>query len=90
MNFTKLSIIFLLLTGLIIPSYSQNVHKDTLLNKTYDELENNSKMRKYTIKAIAEKIGFKNIESFSKAFYKFTNVKPSYFIKELKKLEARS
>ncbi|WP_075342673.1 helix-turn-helix domain-containing protein [Tenacibaculum agarivorans] len=60
------------------------------INYVVNELKNNSKMRKYTVKAIAEEVGFKNTESFSKAFYKFTNVKPSYFIKELKKLEARS
>ncbi|WP_299119102.1 helix-turn-helix domain-containing protein [uncultured Tenacibaculum sp.] len=40
---------------------------------------------KYTIKAIANEVGFSNSESFSKAFYKLKGVKPSYFINQLKK-----
>ncbi|MGG8496901.1 helix-turn-helix domain-containing protein [Tenacibaculum sp. TC6] len=43
--------------------------------------------RKYTIKAIANEVGFKNAESFSKAFYKYTELRPSYFIKELDKVD---
>ncbi|MCK8523090.1 AraC family transcriptional regulator [Aquimarina sp. D1M17] len=42
-------------------------------------------LRKYTIKAIAEEIGFNNAEAFSKAFYKKTGLYPSYYIKELDK-----
>ena len=50
-----------------------------------EKLKNDVLWRKYTIKAIAQEVGFKNAESFSKAFYKFTGIKPSYFIKELEK-----
>lgn len=39
----------------------------------------------YSIKGIAKEVGFKSSESFSKAFYANTGIKPSYFIKELKK-----
>ncbi|MFD0991933.1 helix-turn-helix domain-containing protein [Tenacibaculum geojense] len=48
-----------------------------------NQLKKDTLLRKYTIKAIASEVGFKNPESFSKAFYKFTNLKPSYFIKQL-------
>lgn len=48
------------------------------------ELKNDSNLRKYTINAIAEEAGFNTAESFSKAFFKRTGIKPSYFIKELK------
>lgn len=52
-----------------------------------EELTSNSIFRKYTIKAIAEEVGFNNSESFSKAFYKSKGIQPSFFIKELKKLK---
>ncbi|TSE03808.1 AraC family transcriptional regulator [Aquimarina algiphila] len=41
--------------------------------------------RKYTVKAIAQDIGFNNAEAFAKAFYKKTGIYPWYFIKELEK-----
>ncbi|WP_170062883.1 helix-turn-helix domain-containing protein, partial [Polaribacter butkevichii] len=46
-------------------------------------LEENEVIRKYTIAAIANEVGFKNAESFSKAFFKETKLKPSFYIKEL-------
>ncbi len=46
------------------------------------------KMRKYTIKAIAEECGYKSGESFSKAFYKQNGIYPSYYIKQLEKNES--
>jgi len=50
-----------------------------------EELRINPKFRKYTIKAIANDIGFNTTEAFSKSFYKITNIFPSFFIKELEK-----
>lgn len=52
------------------------------------QLKTNQVFRKYTIKAIAQEVGFNNSESFAKAFYKFKGIKPSYFIRELGKLNA--
>lgn len=52
-----------------------------------EKLKSNALWRKYTIKAIAKEVGFKNAESFSRAFYKLAGIKPSYFIKELEKSE---
>ncbi|WP_435262285.1 helix-turn-helix domain-containing protein [Tenacibaculum sp. nBUS_03] len=71
-----------------------NQHKNTTfsnyINKLRIEyavkrLKKDPLWRKYTIKAIATEVGFKNAESFSKAFVKFTELKPSYFIKNLEK-----
>ncbi|GAA4272058.1 helix-turn-helix domain-containing protein [Aquimarina gracilis] len=39
--------------------------------------------RKYTIKAIAQEIGFNSSENFAKKFYKKTGIYPSYYIKKL-------
>jgi AraC-like DNA-binding protein len=50
-----------------------------------DKLKNNPRFRKYTIKAIAEEVGFGNAQSFSKAFYSRTGIQPSYFIRNLNK-----
>ncbi|MFE3872280.1 helix-turn-helix domain-containing protein [Flavobacterium sp. ZS1P70] len=47
------------------------------------QLKKNTKLRKYTIYALAKEFGFNSAESFSAAFYKNTGIKPTYFIKEL-------
>ncbi|HKX87065.1 MAG TPA: helix-turn-helix domain-containing protein [Flavobacterium sp.] len=47
------------------------------------ELQEKSKLRKYSINALAGEFGFKTADSFSKAFLKQTGIKPSFFIKEL-------
>lgn len=50
---------------------------------TVEKLKFDTTFRKFSIKAIAYEVGFNTTESFSKAFFKFTGIKPSYFIKEL-------
>jgi len=55
------------------------------LEHTIERLKTDLVFRKYSIKAISEEVGFKSPESFSKAFYKKTQLKPSTFIKQLKK-----
>jgi AraC-like DNA-binding protein len=47
-------------------------------------------LRKFTIKAIASEAGFNNSESFSKAFEKINGIKPSYFLRELDKLNTKN
>ncbi|WP_416370339.1 helix-turn-helix domain-containing protein [Tenacibaculum ovolyticum] len=75
-----------------------NQHKNTTFSNyinrlridyIVEKLKTDSLLRKYTIKTIANEAGFKNTESFSKAFYKFTEIKPSYFIKELEKTNTK-
>lgn len=53
---------------------------------TVQQLKEDVLLRKYTVKALAAEMGFNSTESFSKAFHKFTRMKPSYFIKELEKM----
>ncbi|VXB14393.1 conserved hypothetical protein [Flavobacterium sp. 9AF] len=60
-----------------------NYINDLRIDCIVQELKNNTSLRKYTISAIAEEAGFNTAESFSKAFFKKTGIKPSYFIKEL-------
>ena len=75
--------------SLIINHYKQksfsNYLSDLRIAYTIDKLKENAFFRKYTIQAIAKEVGFNNTESFSKAFYKKTGIKPSFFIKQLDK-----
>ncbi|WP_172830886.1 AraC family transcriptional regulator [Polaribacter sp. KT 15] len=50
-----------------------------------DLLEKDTTIRKFSIDAIAKEVGFKNAETFSKAFFKETELNPSFYIKQLKK-----
>ena len=52
-----------------------------------NELKNNVTLRKYTIKAIAEDMGYHSAETFSNAFFKQVGIKPSYFVNQLRKEE---
>ncbi len=61
--------------------YIQNLRIDHVLNR----LKNDTRFRELTIDAIATESGYNQRGSFSKSFEKITGVKPSYFIKELKR-----
>ncbi|WP_149025849.1 AraC family transcriptional regulator [Polaribacter sp. BM10] len=50
-----------------------------------DLLEKDATIRKFSIDAIAKEVGFKNAETFSKAFFKETELNPSFYIKQLEK-----
>ncbi|WP_298954151.1 AraC family transcriptional regulator [uncultured Nonlabens sp.] len=50
-------------------------------------IKEDKSLRKFTIKALAAEVGFSNAESFSKAFYKYKGIKPSYFLRELNKIQ---
>jgi len=67
-------------------NYINNLRIGFLLH----ELENNKKLRKLTISAIAEEFGFNNSRSFSDAFFKITGLKPSYYILQIEKDEKLS
>ncbi|AWK06350.1 hypothetical protein HYN56_19810 [Flavobacterium crocinum] len=56
---------------------------DLRVDHAIGQLQENNKLRKYTVQALALEFGFNNAESFSTAFYKKTGIKPTYFIKEL-------
>ncbi|GGG98956.1 hypothetical protein GCM10011416_16510 [Polaribacter pacificus] len=50
-----------------------------------ERLKTDRVFRKYTHKAIGEEVGFKSTEAFTKAFYKHTGIKASFFITEFEK-----
>lgn len=60
------------------------------INYIVEELKINKVLRKHTISAIAEDIGFNNSESFSNAFKKITGTLPSYYIKLLQTQKAQN
>lgn len=56
------------------------------IDYTIEQLKSNPLYKKYTIKAISYEVGFNNVQSFSKAFRNSKGINPSYFIKELNKI----
>ena len=73
----------------IINSYKNksfsNYVNDLRIDFVVEKLKLDSKFRKYTIKAIANEIGFNTTEAFSKSFHKRTGIYPSFFLKQLEK-----
>ncbi|WP_438968642.1 helix-turn-helix domain-containing protein [Nonlabens sp.] len=72
--------------GISFSSYLSNLR----VSFAIDKLKEDTKFRKYTIKAIAEESGFNSAESFSKSFHKKTGMRPSLFIKKLNKMSLDS
>ncbi len=66
-------------------SFSQYIN-DLRIDDIVERLQEDKKLRNYTIKAIARETGFNTAEVFSKAFYGKHGIYPSYFIKKLEKL----
>ncbi|NER12729.1 helix-turn-helix domain-containing protein [Leptobacterium flavescens] len=62
-----------------------NYINDLRIDYTVEQLKTNKQFRLYSVKGIAEEVGFNSTESFSKAFFKRTGIYPSYFIKQLEK-----
>lgn len=56
---------------------------DLRINYFIKQIQKDTTYRKYTIRAIAEDIGFSNPEGFSRAFQRKTGLKPSYFIRKV-------
>ncbi len=63
-------------------SYTQYIN-DLRIEYAIEQLKNNPVFFQYTIKAIAQEIGFNTSEAFSKAFLKKTGMYPSQYINEL-------
>lgn len=53
------------------------------INYLIAQLSSNSKLKKYTIKALAQEIGYTNASAFSRAFKNHTGKTPSAFIDEI-------
>jgi AraC-like DNA-binding protein len=60
-----------------------NYINDLRINFIVEELKQNKTYRNYSVKGIANTIGFSSAEVFSKAFYKKTGIYPSFFIKRI-------
>ncbi|APD08080.1 hypothetical protein UJ101_02582 [Flavobacteriaceae bacterium UJ101] len=58
---------------------------DLRIDESIKILQEKTTFQNYTVKALAEEFGFSSTQAFSKAFYKRTEMYPSYFIKQLKK-----
>lgn len=63
-------------------SISQYIN-DLRVDFAIEKLQADPIFRKYTIKAIAQEVGFNSSEIFAKKFYKKTGIYPSYFVKKL-------
>lgn len=61
-----------------------NYLNELRINFAITELKKNKKLRLKTIAAIAEDVGFNNVESFTKAFKHITGTLPSYYIRILR------
>ena len=59
------------------------------INLVLTQLDKDKKLRKFTINAIAQEFGFSNARSFSDAFFKIVETKPSYYISQLEKDEKK-
>ncbi|WP_282112472.1 helix-turn-helix domain-containing protein [Maribacter stanieri] len=58
---------------------------DIRIDYIINELKTNKQIRSYSVKAIAEEIGYKSADSFSKYFKQSTGLSPSAFIKNINK-----
>lgn len=65
--------------GLTFINYITKLRIDYAL----EQLKNDKVLRSYSIKGIAEELGFKSEGAFSRAFKKQTGIYPSFFIKNL-------
>ncbi|WP_024768420.1 AraC family transcriptional regulator [Aquimarina macrocephali] len=61
---------------------------DLRIDYIIDQLKTDSKLQKYTIKALASEAGFNSTEVFSKSFHRKAGIYPSYFVKKIKALES--
>ncbi|AVI52046.1 hypothetical protein C5O00_13140 [Pukyongia salina] len=67
-------------------NFSQYIN-DLRIDYAVRKISNDKKFRKYTIKAIGEECGYRNAESFSKAFYRRNKIYPSNYINKLNKTD---
>ncbi|WP_452598970.1 helix-turn-helix domain-containing protein [Pontimicrobium sp. MEBiC01747] len=66
-------------------SFSTYVN-DLRINYVIIELKNNKRLRSYSVKAIAEEVGYKNANIFSRYFKEITGITPSVYIKKIQEM----
>lgn len=67
--------------GVHFPTYLKNLR----INHAVNSLKNNQKLLKYSVKGLAQEFGFKTEGAFSAAFKDRVGVRPSLFIRELRR-----
>ncbi|MBN9283325.1 MULTISPECIES: helix-turn-helix domain-containing protein [Flavobacterium] len=60
------------------------------INYVILELKNNSKLRAYSVNSIADEIGYKSSDSFTKYFKAATGITPSVYIKKIEEMKHKS
>jgi len=63
---------------------------DLRIDYAVKRLKNNKQFRSFSVKSIANEVGYKSDYSFAKHFKAKTGVNPSYYIKEIDKLETET
>ncbi|WP_290701553.1 helix-turn-helix domain-containing protein [Lacinutrix sp.] len=56
------------------------------INYAIIELKNNKRLRSYSVKGIAEEMGYKNADAFSRYFRSATGISPSVYIKKIQEV----
>lgn len=56
------------------------------INYAIIELKNNKRLRSYSVKGIAEEMGYKNADAFSRYFRAATGISPSVYIKKIQEV----
>ncbi|SRX52730.1 AraC family transcriptional regulator [Aequorivita sp. CIP111184] len=77
------------LSKVINSHYGKNFNtyiNDLRINYTIVRLKNDVIFRSYSIQSIAEEVGYKSADSFTKYFKKDTGLNPSFYIKEIKNI----
>ena len=77
------------LSKVINSHYGKNFNtyiNDLRINYAILRLKNDVIFRSYSIQSIAEEIGYKSADSFTKYFKKDTGLNPSFYIKEIKNI----
>ena len=59
---------------------------DLRINYAIVRLKNDSRFRSFSIQSIAEELGYKSADSFTKYFKQDTGLNPSFYIKQLNTL----
>ena len=77
------------LSKVINSHYGKNFNtyiNDLRINYTIVRLKNDVIFRSYSIQSIAEEVGYKSADSFTKYFRKDTGLNPSFYIREIKNI----
>lgn len=78
------------LSKVINSHYQKNFNayiNDLRINYAVLKLKNDTRFRKFSIQSIAEEVGYKSADSFTKYFKKQTGLNPSFYIKKLNALD---